>query len=334
MAGDTQEDNFTGGAGGSEGEDDAMLLGFNTAMGNTSADDNPGSTATTTAPKDAANETDHAKHDAEQAERAAAEAEAAAAAAAEAQANAPVTLTRAQLEDIQAKFARLDTLENELATTRDKFNGRIGNVQQSMTQAIDAVKAQLAGGQKMSAIQLKHLEAEYPDLAKLLAQDFGASSTAAPDTTGAAPAPAAGDESASGAQPGAQSAPDPLQDPRVVEQLERAEKAAQAAHMVAVSTKHPDWRDLTKTPEFALWRSQLNPDAQHKLANTWDSEELIPAFDAYKDWKAKRDDANKQRDNRLANAMPATSGSATGASAPQDEEAAMLAGYKAARGGR
>lgn len=331
MAGETQEDDFTGDAGGAD-EDAAMLLGFNTAMGEPSAAEAPASTATDPAPAPAA-EVDHAQHDADQAARAEAEAAAAAQAAAEAEANAPVVLTRAQLADMQAKFARLDTLEQELSTTRDKFNGRIGNIQQSTQQAIDAVKAQLAGGQKMPAMEFKALMEAYPDLADILKQDFAATAPpAAPDTPAAATAPAAGNDDASGTQPGADSAPDPLQDPRVVEELQRSEQAEKKAHGIAVLAKHPDWKDVAKTPEFAQWRALLNPEAQQTLAKTWDSAELIPAFDAFKDWKAKRDDANKQRDKRLADAVPATSGTATGAHAPQDEDAAMVAGFNSARG--
>lgn len=242
----------------------------------------------------------------------------------DAEANAPVTLTKAELDGLRNAASLIPQLQDELRKTRDTTAGKLGSLQQTL----DAVRTQAQQGQRPTVKQLKRLEGEFPELAKLLSEDleeaFGNSTVQLPaDQT-------QGDGRASGGQsPGAAPAApvDPLSDPKV-QQLLRSKE------MAIVDAVHPDWRALTQTAEFNQWRASLPTPAQQLLASTWDANVMVPAFKDFKSWSAKRQAAaaaNKQRDKRLEHGVPATTGRATGANAV-DEDTAFLSGYKEVRG--
>lgn len=283
---------------------------------------------------DAGNQNDDGEEDpaakaaAEEAARLAAEAEARA--QAEAEANAPAQITKAQADALLAAAALVPQLQQELARTRDTTAGKIG----SLKQTLDAVQAAAAQGRAPSVKQLKRLEAEFPEFAKLLkedlAEEFGAGAPGAHgDPSGDAAA-----QGNPGAAPANTPPVDPLSDPRVQHELRQ-----QAQQMV--DTLHPDWKDLARTDEFKAWRTNLPPAAQQLLATSWKADVLVPAFNDFKAWRANQAaqaqaqaqaaaGASKQRDKRLEHAMPATSGRASGTNAV-DEDAAFLDGFKETR---
>lgn len=309
-------------------EDAAFEAAFNTTRGDKphgegstpmSADDEQQPPAANAQPDEAQAEADaqakaNAEAQAAEQERATAEAEA----------NAPATITRAELDALRSVAGQVTALQDELKRSNDKTFGHIG----SLKQTLDAVKAQAQQGVKPTLNQLKRLEGEFPELAKLLSQDledaFGPG-----NATSAAPEQAHGDGKASGAEaPGAEHA-DPLDNPIVKQRL-------MAAEMAIVDAAHPDWRDLKDTPEFNEWRSGLPAAAQQLLGSTWDSKVLRDALSDFKGWNQKRgaaQEANKQRAKRLEAGIQPTSGTPTGAAAI-DEDAAFLAGFNKTRGGR
>jgi hypothetical protein len=279
--------------------------------------------------------------------QAAQEAEAAAAAErAAAEANAPVTITKAQLDAMQAKLDRMGDLESQIAQSTQLSNkafGRIGSLQQT----IDAIKVQASQGKAPSIKQLARLEKEFPELGQMLREDladaFGGQSGDVTADQGN-PGEQQEDGGKANGQPPAVEQTDPLNNPVVV-------KALQAKEMAIVDVIHPGWRGtnnpdgtrtpgLIDTPEFQQWRAGLSPTAQHLLGNTWDSNILKDAIAHFKADQAQRAtqaqaqaEASKQRDKRLEDAMPATTGVATGAHAV-DEDAAFEAGFKQVRSGR
>lgn len=245
--------------------------------------------------------------------------------------NAPVAVSRKDFARLMELANTVPALQDELRTTRDKTFGRIGSIQQ----VVDAVKAQASAGRAFSAPQLKRLAEEYPDMAQLLSEDLGeAFAQPAPAAPAVEAAPV--DDNASGDAPGAEATYDPFADPRVQERLKQQEEAVRNSHLAVVSARHPDWIDLRATPEFAEWRNNLPAPAQELLAKTWDSSVLTDAIADFKGWRDKRNasaSASKQRDNRLENAIPATTGRATGAHVV-DEDAEFAKGFKIARNGR
>lgn len=269
------------------------------------------------------NEEDTAKAEAD------AQAEAAAKAAADAAAeeNAPVAVTKSELAALRAVAGQVATLQDELRRSNDSTAGRIG----SLKQTLDAVKEQAKQGIKPSALHLKRLTEEFPQLGEMLKADleeaFGPGE-AAPAAAADAPAQDEGKEAGAPA-PAAAPEVDPLANPVVQKQL-------QALEMKIVEGVHPDWRNLKATPEFATWRNNLPAAAQQLLGSTWDSNVLKDAFADFKSWNTRRlaaADANKQRDKRMADAIPATAGTQAAATAVDDDDA-FLSGFKRAKGNR
>lgn len=256
-----------------------------------------------------------------------------AAAKAEAEANAPVTLTRAEVEQMKAAAAQVQRLEADLRKTNDSMAGRMGSLKQS----IDALKEKAQGGSRIAIGQLKRLSGEYPELAQLLTEDlteqFGAQAAAEPVKAAQADGAPDLEDDASGAAPGADepaaSVPDdPFNDPRVQETLKVKE-------MAVVDAVHPDWRTLALAPDFALWKASLPAPAQALLDSSWDATVLVPAFNDFKAYRQKRvaaTTASEQRDKRLQNGIPATTGAPTGAHVV-DDDAAFMDGFNSVRKG-
>lgn len=310
-------------------EDADFEAAFNQVAGNTPT------TANATDPKEAEPAADandgqqdveaKAAADAAAAAQAEADAQAAAAQAATDEANAPVSLTKAELDAIRAQLARVPELEGELRRVHDTTAGRIGSLKQS----IDALKDKAGQGNKASIKQLKRLGEEYPELAAMLVEDLN---DASGDGGAAAQPDAQATAEPAQAEPAAQPAVqvDPLDNPAVQAVLKQKE-------MAIVDAVHPDWRGLPAQPEFNEWKSQLPAAAQEMLASTWKSEVMIDAFNDFKAWRHTRTqqtqaqaETNKQRDKRLAGAIPATTGAPTGANAV-DDDAAFEAGFKSVR---
>jgi hypothetical protein len=67
---------------------------------------------------------------------------------------------------------------------------------------------------------------------------------------------------------------------------------------------HPDWETVKDTEDFAAWQKTLPPEGQQLLFNTNDGMTLIKAFNNFKDWKTKREEAEQQKQQRLLDAMP------------------------------
>jgi hypothetical protein len=242
----------------------------------------------------------------------------------------PVTLTRKDLAYLQSIAATLPGLRDEVRKQADSFNGRVGNLKQM----IDSVKAQAAQGLAPKQATLKRLREEYPDIAEILESDLNEVLTPAQQAAvDAAVAKEEKQEQAqqpSGEAPGGTQPIDPLSDPVVAQYVQQQR---QQLEMKVVDVAHPDWREISKSPEFSEWTSSLPANLQQELANTWDSSELVSAFTAFKDWRGKKaalQAKSKEKANRLANAIPATQGAATGG-AVLDEQAEFEAAFKKAR---
>lgn len=324
--------------------DAAFAAGFNTTREQSHGEATTSNTATHAGtasterqPVDALPADSEAAAAVEAAAQAAAEAERAAA-----EASTPVTLTRAEVDAMRAQLARVQQLEQQVQHTRDSTAGSIG----SLKQTIDALKAQATQGKPFSAKQLTRLKAEFPEMHDMLLEDLtdafgGAGGDApAPGADADQRTPAGNDGTANGHAPAAPV--DPLNNPEVVKVLQQKE-------MTIVDAIHPGWRGskdaagnhvpgLIDTPAFQEWRSSLPAAAQSLLASTWDHSVLKDAIAGFKAWEQQRAtqaqaraDTNKQRDQRLANAVPATTGAPTGAHAI-DDDTAFLSGFQKARG--
>jgi hypothetical protein len=167
-------------------------------------------------------------------------------------------LPQSKVKELLANAARVEQLQAELVSTRDRLYGKLGEVQR----LVNDVK-QPKGGVQLTAATLKRVQSQYPELAELLAQDLAEAATA----------PAVSAETTHPQQPAFDQA-------AMFSEYEN--KVQQMVEKRILAAAHPDWQQVVQTPDFQLWKQGLPVQIRQELDNTWDSSFLIGAFDEFK----------------------------------------------------
>ena len=200
--------------------------------------------------------------------------------------------------------------------------GRLGNLMQQI-EALKAAPPTTQAAQQSLNLKLEKLSSQFPELANLLREDL----SDLQQTQVASPAPAA---------------PVGL----TQEQFDAAlnarlagttEQLTEQMEVKILSIQHPDWRELIKTPQFALFRDNVLPaGVGAQLMASSDSAFISSKLTEFKEWRAKSQapaaptPVPAARKNRLAQAV-IPNGDRSAPRAPQTEEDAFLAGFKNAR---
>ena len=222
-------------------------------------------------------------------------------------------------EQIAAALSRTGALQS----TIDKMAGRLG----SLMQQIESLKAnppttQVA--QQALDLKLEKLSAQFPELANLLREDLSTLQQA----QAASPAPAA----PSGLT---QEQFDAALNARLAGATEQLTEQMEAK---ILTIQHPDWLEIIKTPQFALFRDNvLPPGVGQQLMSSSDSTFISAKLSEFKEWRAKsqapapaKPAIPPARQSRLAQAV-IPNGDRSAPKAPQTEEDAFIAGFKNAR---
>lgn len=222
-------------------------------------------------------------------------------------------------EQIAAALSRTGALQS----TIDKMAGRLG----SLMQQIESLKAnppttQVA--QQALDLKLEKLSAQFPELANLLREDLSTLQQA----QAASPAPAA----PSGLT---QEQFDAALNARLAGATEQLTEQMEAK---ILTIQHPDWLEIIKTPQFALFRDNvLPPGVGQQLMSSSDSTFISAKLTEFKEWRAKsqapapaKPAIPPARQSRLAQAV-IPNGDRSAPKAPQTEEDAFIAGFKNAR---
>lgn len=236
----------------------------------------------------------------------------------------PRTIAGLTEEQIAAALGRAGNLQ----TTVDKMAGRIGQLMQQL----DALKASpptTQQAQQALDIKLEKLSAAFPELAAILKEDLAALTTG---TAAAAPV-------AEAPPPGlTQEQLDKIISERLSANTNQTKEMIETR---VLSVIHPDWNNLIREAQFALFRDNVLPAGEgQKLMESEDAAYIASKLTEYKTWKAAQVSAPTPpvappTQRRLANAvLPATTRSTP--SGPVTEEDAFTAGFKqeqARRGG-
>lgn len=222
-------------------------------------------------------------------------------------------------EQVAAALSRTGALQS----TIDKMAGRLG----SLMQQIESLKAnppttQVA--QQALDLKLEKLSAQFPELANLLREDLSTLQQA----QAASPAPAA----PSGLT---QEQFDAALNARLAGATEQLTEQMEAK---ILTIQHPDWLEIIKTPQFALFRDNvLPPGVGQQLMSSSDSTFISAKLTEFKEWRAKsqapapaKPAIPPARQSRLAQAV-IPNGDRSAPKAPQTEEDAFIAGFKNAR---
>lgn len=230
-----------------------------------------------------------------------------------------VTLTKAELESLNAKVALIPALEQSIKRMADESGGKLGGLMQT----VKDLQSQIKRGESISKAQLKKLDdAGFGDVS--------AAMTVKDDEIQTEEAPPKATEF------------DPAKLKDEMQQTLQAERAAQALEMtkLRVAMSHPDWEDLTKTPAFYAWRDSHPADVVERIrtgrdpsTNQYDAKFLVDALTGFKGYlKAEADKAKppKQTDKRLEKAITPTTGAPSAGRQTTSEDADKRKGFLSA----
>lgn len=223
-------------------------------------------------------------------------------------------------EQIGAALARSGTLQG----TVDKMAGRIGQLMQQI-ESLRTNPPTTQQAQKALDLKLEKLSGAFPELANLLREDLaGLSGSGAAELPASAPAGITQEQF----------------DAALASKLNETRSALTEQMEIKVLTiVHPDWNQIIKTNEFALWRDNvLGPEAGRALMLSEDSAFISQNLTNFKKWRdaaaAPAPESPKPapvaRTTRLSNAvLPA--GNAPAPQTAATEEDAFIAGFNKGR---
>lgn len=227
-------------------------------------------------------------------------------------------------DQIAAALARSGSLQG----TVDKMAGRIGQLMQQI-ESLRTNPPTTQQAQKALDLKLEKLSGAFPELANLLREDLQGLQGGMPagELPVAAPAGITQEQF----------------DAALAERLQATTSSLTEQMEVKVLTiVHPDWNQVIRTNEFALWRDNvLGPEVGKQLMFSEDSGFISQKLTEFKDWrKAAAQPAPvpvvqaapvvRPISRRLTNAV-LPSGGATPVTAPITEEAAFVAAFNRER---
>lgn len=205
---------------------------------------------------------------------------------------APAVIAGLTEEQVAAALARV----SQQQSTIDKLGGRLG----ALMQQVDKLKEQprTAAEQRSFDLKLERLQESFPELAEMLREDLKG--------FGGTPGPA-------GEQVQTQTFTAEDVDKIVTSKLQTFQKQQEIGFEVrALGAAHPDWQDVIKTPQFALWRDNVISDG-NQLMESENAQFISRKLTEFKDWvksttsplhqPAPAPAAAPVRNTRLANAV-------------------------------
>ena len=209
-------------------------------------------------------------------------------------------------EQLQAALARNGSLQS----TVDKMAGRMGQLMQQIETLRTAPQTQASTA--TLNLKLEKLGESFPELANLLREDLSAATLPAEPVA-------------------------PVVAGITQEDLDARLAAVTATTKEAIEVKvlgimHPDWAQVIKTPQFALWRDTVLPAGEGvKLMESEDASEISAGLTKFKEWAKPATPTPPPvpdvRTSRLANAVMPNGGAAPAPVVELSEEAAFAASF-------
>lgn len=223
-------------------------------------------------------------------------------------------------EQVAAALARAGTLQS----TVDKMAGRMGQLMQQIEQLRNTPPTTQAQ-QKALDLKLEKLSGAFPELANLLREDL--QGLQGGDTTTLAPVVPAG-------------ITQEQFDQLLTERLSAKDvETRELLEIKVLNITHPDWEQVIRTPEFALFRDNVLPqDVGRQLMVSEDSAFISQKLSEFKQWRATATAtpapvveavpaAPSAKSKRLANAVLPAGTAASSLNAPVTEEDGFAAGF-------
>lgn len=232
-------------------------------------------------------------------------------------------------EQLAAAIGRAGTLQS----TVDKMAGRIGSLMQQI-EALRAAPPTTQAAQHALDLKLEKLSGTFPELAALLREDLQGLQQSQAAAPAIAPPPGVTQEQF-----------DAALNERLRGTTDQLNEKIEAR---ILSMQHPDWLDIIKTPQFALFRDNVLPAGEgDTLMKSEDAIFIGSKLTEFKAWREKitapitqavpaavvpqSQSAASQRKARLLNSVLPSGSSTQADRAPQTEEEAFAAAFNKER---
>ena len=179
---------------------------------------------------------------------------------------APATPVIAGLteEQVAAALARV----SQQQSTIDKLGGRLGQLMQQVEKLKEQPRT--AAEQRSFDLKLERLQESFPELAEMLRHDLAGLGAGVP--------------AQAGDQPQAKTFAAEDVDRIVSEKLQTFQRQQEVGFEVrALGAAHPDWEQVIRTPQFALWRDNVIPDGK-ELMESENAAFISRRLTEFKDW--------------------------------------------------
>lgn len=222
-------------------------------------------------------------------------------------------LKESEIKALLGQVGELRDYRDKTEKTLQQIFGKFGDIQRQITAGSGAALTK----REVNAEALKQLNAEYPEIAGLLAGDLGALLSATPS-----------------AGPGITQEQVDSHVNKVV--AERVSAATDALNMDMLSRFHEDWQNYVpggsgKT-DIDLWLSTQSADYRSKFLDSHSASFIANGLDKFKAWKQQSTGTRQTNTSRLERSIAPKGGARPGQSTIPDD-AQFEAGFKAVRGG-
>lgn len=207
--------------------------------------------------------------------------------------------------ELKALLARIPEIDG-LKQRESKVFGTVGQLKQAFDGFRAQPTAQSGTPISLSADKLARLNAEFPELASLIAEDLNGVILGAGQSGGMD-----------------QAAVDGI----VAQKLEGLNQTFETRLLTAM---HKDWRKVVQSTEFDTWTATLPEETRSQLAESWNAEFIAEQIDAFKDAQATAT-RTKQTNQRRLEAAITPRGNTAAPPAPSEDDA-FLAGFRSVRG--
>ena len=216
-------------------------------------------------------------------------------------------LKESEIKALLAKVGELTDYREKTEKTLQQIFGKFGDIQRQIT----------AGGSVLSkreinAEALKQLNAEYPEIAGLLAGDLGTLLSATPSA-------------------GPQITQEQV-DAHIKQSVtEQVTAAVDGVNEQMLSRFHKDWEDVAKSDDLKLWLGTQTPEYRGQFLESRKAAFISDGLDKFKAWREQSQGTRQNNQRRLEAAIPVRRGGGQPGPSALSDEAAFEQGYNKTR---
>lgn len=187
-----------------------------------------------------------------------------------------VGVTPEQLTAMLAKMPKIEEVEQMTSAEIRKIHGKFGELNRALLELQKNGQTQQQAKVNFNGASFKRMQAEFPEIAEILAEDFNNFGTA--DNTQS----------------------NEVIESRVAQVREELSKDMQKSLLLI---QHKDAPQLLVSDDYKVWKQTLPDEERVKLDDSWDAMYIGEKLTEYKNWHAAKNSGTQERRDRLQRAI-------------------------------